>query len=300
MIRNLLYSLSLHLILILVIYLNFNFQEFIEIESEQPITVSFVAPNEDKNTESSNKNIINEKIEDSLPIKEEPAKFKETPKPKEEKPIIPKPEPKKTEHKKEIPKPEPKKEEKKEEKTEPKKQESVKEEVKKEEKKEIKPPVKEDKKPEPKKDEPKKEVKTETQPSETVKTQQDVGEKQITPDKKELGNVEKTETVNLSEREKFNVELQIKKCYKKAIRESAVVSNIPIKINIKLRIDGSINFSSLKILNGADFRSAPQELANGINNTQKALQLCSPIRNLPKDKFEIWQEIELTFDSKEN
>ena len=43
MIRNLLYSLSLHFLLALIIYLNFNFQDFVEVKSNQPITVSFVA-----------------------------------------------------------------------------------------------------------------------------------------------------------------------------------------------------------------------------------------------------------------
>ncbi len=237
MIRNLLYSLSLHLLLILIVYLNFNFQEFVETPSNQPITVSFVALKEENFP----------KINDSKEV----AKI-------EKKEVEPKP--------KKI--------------------------VKKSEKKQKKEKIKE-------KSKKKKVSKKKTSSKKSKKKAKKESKKHFVKAKEENKNVEKIQTINLSARERINVRFQIKKCYKKAIQESSSSSPIPIKVNVNLKTNGTISIPSLKILNKEEFKGFPEDLKIALKNAKKALKLCSPLRNLPKDKYEIWQEIELVFDANE-
>lgn len=241
MIRNLLYSLSLHCLLLLVIYINFNSHEFIDVQAnEEPITISFVAIEEEEVPEIIEEEKEEEKIEEVQ--KEEPKKVE---KPK----II---EPKKEKPKKEKPKP-PKKKKKTPKKKKPKKKVKKKKEVK------------------------KKEVLAKTQ--------------------KENSNIEELQTINLSARERFNVSLQIKRCYRKAILETAAVSKIPVKIKVELNLDGTFKATSLIILNEEEYKTSPNDLEIALENVKKALKICSPIRNLPKDKYDIWKDMELSFDS---
>jgi len=234
LIRNLLYSLSLHLLIILIVYLNFNFQDFVEIPSNQPITVSFVALKEDNlpkiNDEDDAEKIESKTVEPNLAVK-----------------------------KKEV--------------------EKSKKQIKKEKKKTSKKKTK-------KKKSHKKSANNSTKDS----------KKRALKAKQESKNVEKIQTINLSVRERFNFELQIKRCYKKAINQTSNISTIPIKVNVKVKNDGSVNINSLKILNKQDYTNSKNDLNIALNNAKIALKLCSPLRNLPKDKYEIWQEIELLFD----
>ena len=53
------------------------------------------------------------------------------------------------------------------------------------------------------------------------------------------------------------------------------------------------------------FKNLPDQIKNGVESEElrkakdtikKALKFCSPIRNLPPDKYDIWKEIDLQFD----
>jgi hypothetical protein len=115
----------------------------------------------------------------------------------------------------------------------------------------------------------------------------------------ESKNVEKILSINLSARERINVRLQIKQCYKKAIYETSSMSDIPIKVSVKLKLNGAIINSSIKVVNKENYKDYPSDLNVALANAKKALQLCSPLRNLPTDKYEIWKEMEFIFDAKE-
>ncbi len=239
MIRNLLYSLSLHILIILVIYLNFNFQEFVEIKSDQPITISFVSIKEEKIPVIISKKAKDKTIKSKIIQKKKSKKIKK----KKITKIIKKPKLEKKDKKK--------------------KSRIVKKELKKAQEREVK------------------NGKNKRKASILKKNQ----------------NVEKLKTINLLGRERNNFIFQIKRCYRNAIQESSQISSIPIKISVNLNINGSAKLSSIKILNEDRFHNFQDDLKIALLNAQRTLEICSPIRNLPKNKYEIWQEIELIFDS---
>lgn len=308
MIRNLLYSLSIHLLIILIIYINFSAKEFIDVKSSEPITISFIAI-EDQPVKVEDELPAAENIEppkDPEPIKEpEPIvekKVEEKKAPAKIEPIKEKPPEKKIEPIKQVAKaPDPIKEKPPEKKADPVKEPAKIPELVKLKPEEKKEPVKE--KPIEKKDpevEPKKEPIKES-PKIMMKKEiknDNNQKKQIIATQVENDNVEKIQSINLSAREKFSISLQIKRCYKKAIMETALTNNIPVKINVKLDIDGEIKMSTLKILNEKDYINSPSDLEIAMKNVTLALEMCSPIRNLPKDKYAIWQDVELLFDAK--
>ncbi len=106
------------------------------------------------------------------------------------------------------------------------------------------------------------------------------------------------ESLDLLGREKFNIQTQIKRCYKKATGENGdnkVVTNA----HIFVAKDGFID------LDVVVFKNVPDQMKNGVESedlrkaketVKKALKFCSPIRNLPQDKYDICKEIDLQFD----
>jgi hypothetical protein len=222
MIRNLLYSLSLHLLLILVIYLNFNSTAIIEIKSlQEPITVSVVALKEEVKSELSTATIKSKNKSSQIKNKSRKSKkrkdFKEKKKSKEKK-------------NKKVKKPEDKK--------------------------------------------------------------QNIPSKNLAKNPKEN---KKSSDVLLSARQRFNIELHIRRCYRKAVKENAATSNIALKISVNLKITGLIDLASIKILNKDDFKSFADDIEIALKNAKRTLELCSPVRNLPLDKYEIWRELEFEF-----
>lgn len=106
------------------------------------------------------------------------------------------------------------------------------------------------------------------------------------------------EDSGLSSREKLNILTQLKACYHHAIQENGQRSNYGLIIQVNISIDGYIdgNFDSV-----TDLKKYNDPQNNDykimINNAKKALDLCSPLRNLPQDKYNIWKEIIVKFDS---
>ena len=109
-------------------------------------------------------------------------------------------------------------------------------------------------------------------------------------------NDEDIEEQPLSTRQKFNMQMQIRRCYKSAIIESGEISSIAIKIKASLQRNGVVDTDSIEILNESDYQDNQQELNISLNNAKRALEICSPIRNLPRDKYDAWRKIELVFD----
>lgn len=297
MIKNLLYSLFLHFVLLLIIYANFNLKEFDESNKTSEIAVSLVALDGDENSNSQTPSVP-EKIEE-----------KEVEKPVE-KPV-----------KKEVAK------EAKSEKKAPKKTE-VKEKPKKlaqlKPAKAIKKPVVEEKIAEFKqveKEETKQEESPKVKEDKTANENQDDEQNKVTKKEKDLGAekisdkeqeekkeqeaqqndaadlANNIENMDLSVREKFNIQSQLKRCYRRAIEETKLTSKIKVMVKVKISEEGYIDSDIDEMVDVARYKD-PKELGYKIviDNVKRAIDLCSPLRNLPLDKYDVWKEAVLEFD----
>lgn len=270
--KNALYSIFLHLAIIICLYFAFDLKDF---KDDAPkVMVSF---NPDSET----------------PIKpqEEPvAPLEKIIEPKKEEPKIPPKEIKKPAEKL-VEKPVEKKVEKPKETL--KKEAAKKEEIKKlpEKIKEIKPVKEEVKAPEaPKLKEDKNEKAQEKPQENSVK---------IAATKKAEVVENTIEKLNLSAREKFNIQSQLKRCYKKAVAENKASSQILISVRVAISQDGYLK-SNLEEIIDQDLYKSPQGEAykTAIDNARSAIRFCNPLRNLPADKFDTWKDVTLQFDGK--
>ena len=276
MIRNILYSLFLHLAIALIVYTNLSFYRYQEDENEKEpkkVTLSFLV-------KVNQAEPIIEKKEKEEEKKEEPPK--EAPKPK------PKPKPKQENKPK-----------KKEEKTELKKTADTK-------KKAPLPTV----------------TKDETTNLTTQETAK-IAEPQIVEEEKPIADSEvKSEDLppitstglasegnlpnleeqifsnsSLSLREKFNIQDQIKRCYKRAINEAGIDGKTAINVTARIQKDGTIDLDLLEIENFEKYNDPKEvDFHIAVDNARNAIILCSPLRNLPVDKYDIWRELKLKFD----
>ncbi|MBU6339779.1 MAG: hypothetical protein KGQ36_07425 [Rickettsiales bacterium] len=266
MIKNTLYSLFLHFVLILLIYANFNLKTIPETKTNE-ISISLLEV-------KSNKNLSTAKEEIKEPVKKKPkAKPKEKPVEK----VV----------------------------------EKSLSEVKKEEIKEIKEKEKElpqekiEEKPEKKVEKPKEKIekkkpeKIEEKPKE-VEVPKPQEEKQNTDqnDKKEA-SVNNLENINLSVREKFNIQSQLKMCYKRAAIESGSEENDTIiVVTAEISRDGFIESNLEEVIDDTKYQS-DKDYKVAVENVRRGIELCSPLRNLPLDKYEIWKKVLLEFGKKE-
>ncbi len=285
MIKNLLYSIFLHSILIFVIYLNFNIEKFEETESKE-VSVSLISL---KGYEDANL---------LKPIEKPSSEVK-----KEEK------------EKKDITKSETKSEKKSD-------KDKIKEETKKtkkeQEAKTIKQKkIKKKKKTAQKKTKNKKQQESDQKKKKTKKDKKSNKNKENEGSKKALGSKEKSdkekeksqkpsdkedeksanmansiENIDLSAREKFNIKSQLKLCYKRAIDETELKSNEKILINIKISKEGYISSNLDEIIDNKIYNNPEKSSYKiAVDQVKRALELCSPLRNLPLDKYAIWVEV---------
>jgi outer membrane biosynthesis protein TonB len=295
MIKNLLFSILLHSLLIAIIYANFNLQNYQESELLK-VSVSLVALEGVASNVNKKAVVVAKKDEEKKPKETKKpirAKNLEDPKsPKKAKKSEVKKLPKKTLKPAPLPK-----------KANKKLDESKNNQFKKpeEESKEIKPEVKE-------KDE---KIKEETKIDEEAKTKEEknlgvkkeseeekeVEEKSSESSSQEIDIVNNLDNINLSLREKFNILSQLKRCYKKAIIENAAESKLKIVIKVRIAKDGSIESDIEEMIDLNRYNDKKEvNYKVAIDNVRKTLELCSPLRNLPLDKYEIWKEIVLEFD----
>jgi hypothetical protein len=307
MIRNILYSLFIHSILILLIYFSFNpTLPIIEIDKTLKVAVSFVT----KAGNSSSNVLPQQPPMPAIPPEIKPKDVspieKEKPKPKKSKP-----KPKKIEKdnknqtKQEAKKSKPKEADAKSDANNvklPNKKNDAKQEPEKPKFEEKKPEIKEEvKKDKPKETEPEKEKLEKEKPETDVKPE--VDDEQDSAEEDEESQYSFTEnsieSLDLLVREKFNIQTQIKRCYKKALQESGKDSQMVTNAHIFIAQDGFIDLDLVV------FKIPPEKVKNGVldadftaakETVKKALKFCSPLRNLPQDKYDIWKEIDLQFD----
>ncbi|NBX53060.1 MAG: hypothetical protein EBT63_05370 [Proteobacteria bacterium] len=101
---------------------------------------------------------------------------------------------------------------------------------------------------------------------------------------------------NLSARETINIQSQLKMCYKRAIEESGFESRAKIIIKILISREGYIENDLDEIIDIEKYNDPRfKEYKIIIDNIKRALELCSPLRNLPIEKYDSWKEIILQF-----
>ena len=116
----------------------------------------------------------------------------------------------------------------------------------------------------------------------------------------EIINSRKTfnfEANGLSNRQKFNIQAQIKLCYQRAIFESRKYSNQKVVTKAKINQDGTIESDidqQVKSENYLDPNNYQYKIA--IDNVKRALELCSPIRNIPSNITEQLQDLIFEFE----
>lgn len=291
MIKNLLYSLFLHFLLLLAIYANFNLKNIEENKSSE-IAVSLIAldgSETSNNTKPSSEEKSEKKPETAAAKPSEEAKSeKKSPKNKVK------------EQPKKMAKSKPAKsltEPIKEEKTAEFKQEQKPEEVQKETDK-----IKEDKEVNEHQDEEQNNASRKENDSGSKKKFEE--EKEASDNKNAANNagsmVNNLENIDLSAREKFNIQSQLKRCYARAIDETKLESNLKVLVKVKVSEEGYIDSDIDDTLNNERYNN-PKETNYkiAIDNARRAIDLCSPLRNLPLDKYDIWKEVMLEFGKEE-
>ncbi len=141
---------------------------------------------------------------------------------------------------------------------------------------------------------PKTEEKPEESMTETIK--ENIEETNIaTASTDHESMVESLENLNLSAREKYNIHSQLGGCYHRAL-ENDTEEKISVTIKINVLKDGTLEFDLEKIIDYNRYNN-PKETAyrKMMDNIVQTLELCSPIRNLPLDKYDIWKEFTIKF-----
>jgi len=274
MIKNLLYSLFLHFVLLAAIYVNFNLKNQEEKISEIVVTMNLDI---DHNSNS------NKPADSSRKEKEEEIK-------KEVKKKAPEIKEKKAPQKKIT----------KQQKKTASKSQSIKKESLESNKQEFKTPEKEEEKekkeknPEEKIEEKleKEEDKKEEEPEETKE------EEAKAADEENSANLANTiDNLDLSAREKFNIQIQLRRCYKKAIEETKLSSKAKIIVKASINESGYIDSDIDEEVDMERYNdSSDTAYKIAIDNARRAMELCSPLRNLPLDKYNVWKEVTLQFD----
>lgn len=102
----------------------------------------------------------------------------------------------------------------------------------------------------------------------------------------------------LSNREKINIKSQIKLCFQKAIEESGKISEIKISIKAEIKNDGTIDYFYDKLIATTQLQNSKNSKYKiALDNAIRALDICSPLRNIPQDKLESLKEVIFEFEN---
>ena len=293
MIKNFLYSLFLHFVLLLIIYANFNLKK-VNDDKTSEIAISMIALNGSENSSDIKQGSAAEKEEK----KEEEVKKEEIKQPQSQR-----------KSKKNQIKEQPKKAAKSKPAKSVKKPESKEkiEEFKPEEKEELKQEeankIKDDKQNNENQDEKKNEVKSKEADlgaKEKSNQEQEQSSKQNAKQGETIDLANSVESMDLSAREKFNIHTQLKRCFRRAIDETKLSSKMRVIVKVNISEDGYID-SDIDDLIDIQRYNDPKEINYkiAIDNVKRAINLCSPLRNLPLDKYDIWKEAILEFDEEQ-
>lgn len=290
MIKNLLYSLFLHFLLLTVIYANFNLKN-IEENKTSEIAVSLISLN---GNEDSSKTKLDSALEtkEKLDSKEK-KQILENPKSQKKSPKN-----KVTKHPEKLAKSKPSKSITQpviQEKNSKFKQEITQEKIQEESDKNKKDDLKNEEKDEEENNILQKEKNLGSKEKFDEEKESDEQKNLAESDQRNMAN--SIENIDLSAREKFNIQSQLKMCYRRAIDETKLSSKTKISAKLSISEDGYIE-SDLEDLIDMTRYNNPKEAGYriSVDNVRRAIDLCSPLRNLPLEKYEIWKEIILEFN----
>ncbi|MBM3506070.1 MAG: hypothetical protein FJX65_19755 [Alphaproteobacteria bacterium] len=101
------------------------------------------------------------------------------------------------------------------------------------------------------------------------------------------------ETMTISEMDA--IRLQIERCWN-VPAGARDAQNMRVRIRINLNADGSLNRPPEILDEG---RMSDPFFRTMAESARRAVNICSPLKNLPPGKYERWREITLTFDARE-
>ena len=97
--------------------------------------------------------------------------------------------------------------------------------------------------------------------------------------------------IPLSYSEISEIKYQIQQCWQ--IPPSVATTNEQLVLKIRLNRDGSL--VDVKVVDAAKYK-ANQSLRLLAESALRAVEKCSPLKNLPKEKFASWRDLELGFN----
>ena len=182
----------------------------------------------------------------------------------------------------------------------------------KEEKPKIKPKPKPKSKPKPKKKkiEKKPEIKKEI-PKKTIINKKPPKKKQEPkkikpkpkkiekkPEKAKIYNIreyKEVDNIGISGRERSNLKKQITKCYQES-RKGFKKFNVNVSVNVEILPNGIIDYNNTIFTNLIELSKVDKKILNKITlSIAKTLKDCSPLRNLPEEKYDIWKKMNIKF-----
>jgi len=123
---------------------------------------------------------------------------------------------------------------------------------------------------------------------------QEVSNKKNEQSNAESSKVNNIENIDLSAREKFNIQSQLKRCYSRSVAEINYKGKDSVMIQVSINEEGVIDYD---IEDSIDMEKYDEnrEYKAAVDNAKRAIDLCSPLRNLPTDKYDVWKEVVLNF-----
>lgn len=115
-----------------------------------------------------------------------------------------------------------------------------------------------------------------------------------------MANNNKNSIYELSFREKSNIQKQIKICYKNAVLKTQKSSSIVMSAKISLDKSGQIDMNNIifEIQNEENVGDIDKNnYFITVENIKLALVYCNPLRGLPTFKYNIWKNMNLTFNN---
>ena len=99
----------------------------------------------------------------------------------------------------------------------------------------------------------------------------------------------------ISGRERANLKLQVTRCYQES-KKNFEKLNINVSVNVHVMLNGIIDYNNMIFTNQIELSKVDKKILHKITiSIVKTLKGCSPLRNLPKDKYGIWKRMNIKF-----
>jgi colicin import membrane protein len=111
------------------------------------------------------------------------------------------------------------------------------------------------------------------------------------------GKITDPQSIGLSAREKLNIQSQLRRCYKMAINEAQLDGKIKVIVKVQIDRDGIIDFPFDQMVDSNRYNNPTEiDYKKVVDSVRKAVDFCSPLRNLPPEKYDAWKDVVLEFN----